>query len=1041
MPALKVVTWGRLAITSRPFASDDLQILICLFFLYRVVQLACILPFCVKLFLFRLSGWDFIGPSGEPSWCIDSLDALPLQFQTLNTSDPINEVHGEVDHGKAMFIPFSLYLVASLLYTFLDMTLSLAMWSAASLGTPTDPRGRESILRYLLYAKIIFMNMLLLLLLGSGIFLVHDGRKYNYGCGSDRESVIETFEGSAWYVMFSLTMVTYAFELLLWPCIVTNQVAQSIVSQTRGQSLFNYVFFFTRKPSEGREHDSKHRTIVAMIGDCITCLQCLSCNKLGGGKIRSKVDLNDAAVAFMDFFNIDSVSQIFLSQRLALLWYRSLMMTPSTLQNFDLVLSDVYITFKLLARMHRERKFKLGQQARTDERCKRRGHEDAQKEGTSDNSTMNKKVLQYTQETDMDHLRDAARYSHYALGVYDNYHDSLIANGQLIGGMGGIYYPWKMCMENHARYILQSCFRLSSYTVLVYGNFANDVLCTAYCILVDEQVKKIVVAIRGTSSLEDLVTDLQFSSVSMERVGRECGFDGSEKYVHRGILNSSKWIYNDIAKQKVLARLLPPQQGDEHNEDSGSLHGFSLVFTGHSLGAGIAAILGTMYRSVYPDLKVYAFCPPGCTAGKDVARECEEFVTSIVVGSDIIPRIKLSNFERLRYEFLETLARVKVSKIDAWKDIRKSCRNKDLEQRNRRLLCPKDEIPTNTHYFKELESVRDTRERMLEEQFPVETRLDIPGRIIHLVRAVGRKEAKRIKYLPYWASADSFRELDLNTTAIGEHNMDRLVEYLDNIADLYSSGFAGIDVADDDDDSIPSSTNLNHRSSDDTAADDRWFIFCGRPHGSVTLIPTFLAVAAACCSIIGNNICSLFLRDVDGDFYFNATDSSVEKIEAVSLGLYTYGFEYYDEESERTVVECASHPPHIEADVYLKLSRSFAVIALLIGFPTLAALFVSNCMKLTDRTFRIIACCLFIVTCCESFLFLFMKSIRCHYSPDELSPGVLVKGCQLNTGAKMAIVATILWFLSAVFTGYIHQAINVEWRLLAFTMSFKRMYQ
>eukprot|EP01082_Thalassiosira_pseudonana_P012566 g11281.t1 g11281 contig5:519309-520124(-) len=271
--------------------------------------------------------------------------------------------------------------------------------------------------------------------------------------------------------------------------------------------------------------------------------------------------------------------------------------------------------------------------------------------------------------------------------------------------------------------------------------------------------------------------------------------------------------------------------------------------------------------------------------------------------------------------------------------------------------------------------------------------------------------------------------------------MDRLVEYLDNIADLYSSGFAGIDVADDDDDSIPSSTNLNHRSSDDTAADDRWFIFCGRPHGSVTLIPTFLAVAAACCSIIGNNICSLFLRDVDGDFYFNATDSSVEKIEAVSLGLYTYGFEYYDEESERTVVECASHPPHIEADVYLKLSRSFAVIALLIGFPTLAALFVSNCMKLTDRTFRIIACCLFIVTCCESFLFLFMKSIRCHYSPDELSPGVLVKGCQVNTGAKMAIVATILWFLSAVFTGYIHQAINVEWRLLAFTMSFKRMYQ
>eukprot|EP01082_Thalassiosira_pseudonana_P012367 g11283.t1 g11283 contig5:520994-523971(-) len=340
------------------------------------------------------------GSSGQPHIITyDEMSASDKVKYTLNgwistLLYPINEVHGEVDHGKAMFIPFSLYLVASLFYTFLDMALSLAMWSAASLGTPTDPRGRESILRYLLYAKIIFMNMLLLLLLGSGIFLVHDGRKYNYGCGSDRESVIETFEGSA--------------------CLVRDA-----------------------------NTTAKHRTIVAMIGDCITCLQCLSCNKLGGGKIRSKVDLNDAAVAFMDFFNIDS--------------------------NFDLVLSDVYITFKLLSRMHRERKFKLGQQARTDERCKRRGHENAKEEGTSDNSTMNKKVLQHTQETDMHHLRDAARYSHYALGVYDNYHDSLIANGQLIGGMGGIYYPWKTYTENHARCILQSCFRLSSYTVLVYG--------------------------------------------------------------------------------------------------------------------------------------------------------------------------------------------------------------------------------------------------------------------------------------------------------------------------------------------------------------------------------------------------------------------------------------------------------------------------------------------------------------------------------------------------------------------------------------------
>ena len=66
-----------------------------------------------------------------------------------------------------------------------------------------------------------------------------------------------------------------------------------------------------------------------------------------------------------------------------------------------------------------------------------------------------------------------------------------------------------------------------------------------------------------------------------------------------------------------------------------------------SFSASIAAILGTMYRPTYPDLKCYIYCPPGCSVSLNLAMQCEEYVISIVVGSDVIPRIRGSNFEIL----------------------------------------------------------------------------------------------------------------------------------------------------------------------------------------------------------------------------------------------------------------------------------------------------------------------------------------------------------------------------------------------------------
>lgn len=153
-------------------------------------------------------------------------------------------------------------------------------------------------------------------------------------------------------------------------------------------------------------------------------------------------------------------------------------------------------------------------------------------------------------------LREAARYSYFALGVYEQYQDALMAAGLIVGGRSGVYHPDLWIKEQNSdtdkKLSLDSSFRLTDFDLpevsIVYGSFSNDTLATPYCILVDQAHEVVVISIRGTASLEDMVTDLQFSSSKMNRVGEVCGFDGSEMHAHRGILTKSKYIFNDLKR-------------------------------------------------------------------------------------------------------------------------------------------------------------------------------------------------------------------------------------------------------------------------------------------------------------------------------------------------------------------------------------------------------------------------------------------------------------------------------------------------------------
>jgi sn1-specific diacylglycerol lipase len=141
---------------------------------------------------------------------------------------------------------------------------------------------------------------------------------------------------------------------------------------------------------------------------------------------------------------------------------------------------------------------------------------------------------------------------------------------------------------------------------IAYAQFGASVERTPYCITLDHEWKSVVLTIRGTFSLEDVVTDLSIRPTSLSKWGEHCSFDGEGEYCHEGMLVSAEWVLRDLEKHGILDKLLLTSDC--------RYPGYRLYVAGHSLGAGCAAILALMLKHKFPNLKCLCFGPPLMTA-------------------------------------------------------------------------------------------------------------------------------------------------------------------------------------------------------------------------------------------------------------------------------------------------------------------------------------------------------------------------------------------------------------------------------------------
>mmetsp|Transcript_4889 Transcript_4889/g.8404 ORF Transcript_4889/g.8404 Transcript_4889/m.8404 type:complete len:873 (-) Transcript_4889:63-2681(-) len=308
----------------------------------------------------------------------------------------------------------------------------------------------------------------------------------------------------------------------------------------------------------------------------------------------------------------------------------------------------------------------------------------------------------------------------------------------------------------------------------LFANFRNAVNVCPYIVLVDRRCRNILIVIRGTLSFEDMISDVTINPDPLDEVGEEFGFDGIGEFCHRGMLEAAKYVHDDMEARKVLHNAF-----EDHPE-------FNLRIMGHSLGAGVAAVLGLMMRKEYPQLRCLCFSPPGCVFTERTAKESKEYIWAYVLHNDIIPRLSYQSLANLRNDVIEMIARIKVPKHKVFaKNMR--FRSESNIQDPSKILHERESIPQSAFYSQFSDYME--RQKGREKHEVLQVRMICPGKICQLYRTSEKLNnvpcspiimclkcipatlglARTQKYTVLWTEAEDLSEICISSSMMSDH--------------------------------------------------------------------------------------------------------------------------------------------------------------------------------------------------------------------------------------------------------------------------------
>lgn len=187
----------------------------------------------------------------------------------------------------------------------------------------------------------------------------------------------------------------------------------------------------------------------------------------------------------------------------------------------------------------------------------------------------------------------------------------------------------------------------------------------SYIISCDCDKKQIIVSVRGAVTISDNVRDVLLEPAELDdwilspptswqsRPPDLKEANEASMYVAQGdYLSASRATLCDILDCGILEKTLTSTQYED----------YSLVFSGHSLGAVACFFLGLYFEKFIPRVRCWCFSPPLGLVEKSVAETCSSWCTSIVCGKEIVPRFSAASLDRARDQIVFSLAAIDQSK-------------------------------------------------------------------------------------------------------------------------------------------------------------------------------------------------------------------------------------------------------------------------------------------------------------------------------------------------------------------------------------------
>ncbi|OAD70361.1 hypothetical protein PHYBLDRAFT_148903 [Phycomyces blakesleeanus NRRL 1555(-)] len=201
-----------------------------------------------------------------------------------------------------------------------------------------------------------------------------------------------------------------------------------------------------------------------------------------------------------------------------------------------------------------------------------------------------------------------------------------------------------------------------------YGLRKGAVFQPSYFVSIDRGREAIVLGIRGTWSIYDCITDL---------VCEYRPWKGG--LVHSGMLASAQWFFTCIIPS--IFHYVATQSMSETRPVS------SFIITGHSLGAGTAALLTMMVAdhieelrelSQNPEFNVHCYSyAPVASVSLDISEKYKEYIDSFVCHDDLVARLSYGTATCAKELIMDALTAVDglggTSKVNSDPEIKKAC--------------------------------------------------------------------------------------------------------------------------------------------------------------------------------------------------------------------------------------------------------------------------------------------------------------------------------------------------------------------------------